>query len=99
MNDGCTTIIKSQAKVTKPGPKPRPLGERFWVKVNKDGPVPVHCPELGPCWVCRDYAVGQQARQARLHGMPGPAILTVTARDEGDHQCGTLASSKRSRLP
>lgn len=24
---------------------------RFWAKVNKNGPVPVHCPELGPCWV------------------------------------------------
>jgi hypothetical protein len=24
--------------------------QRFWAKVNKDGPVPKH-PELGPCWV------------------------------------------------
>lgn len=24
---------------------------RFWSKVNKDGPVPEHCPELGPCWL------------------------------------------------
>lgn len=24
---------------------------RFWSKVNKDGPVPPHLPELGPCWV------------------------------------------------
>lgn len=24
---------------------------RFWSKVNKYGPVPEHCPELGPCWV------------------------------------------------
>jgi hypothetical protein len=24
--------------------------QRFWSKVNKDGPVPAHCPELGPCW-------------------------------------------------
>ena len=23
---------------------------RFWSKVNKDGPIPAHCPELGPCW-------------------------------------------------
>lgn len=29
----------------------RPLAERFWEKVNKNGPVPAHCPELGPCWV------------------------------------------------
>jgi HNH endonuclease len=25
--------------------------ERFWSKVNKDGPVPEHRPELGPCWI------------------------------------------------
>lgn len=24
---------------------------RFWAKVNKDGPVPLHSPELGPCWL------------------------------------------------
>jgi hypothetical protein len=25
--------------------------ERFWSKVNKDGPIPEHRPELGRCWV------------------------------------------------
>lgn len=29
----------------------RSAEDRFWEKVNKDGPVPSHCPELGPCWV------------------------------------------------
>lgn len=24
--------------------------ERFWAKVDKSGPIPVHQPELGPCW-------------------------------------------------
>lgn len=24
---------------------------RFWSKVDRDGPVPNHAPELGPCWV------------------------------------------------
>ncbi len=28
---------------------------RFWAKVNKEGPVPVHCPELGPCWEWTAY--------------------------------------------
>jgi len=34
-----------------------PLGEapsreeRFWARVDKDGPVPVRRPELGPCWI------------------------------------------------
>jgi hypothetical protein len=29
----------------------RPMAERFWPKVNKDGPIPPHRPELGPCWL------------------------------------------------
>ncbi len=29
---------------------PEQFAGRFWSKVNKDGPVPAHCPELGPCW-------------------------------------------------
>ena len=28
-----------------------PLEVRFWIKVNKDGPIPTHCPELGCCWI------------------------------------------------
>ncbi len=27
------------------------LEQRFWSKVNKDGPLPEHRPELGPCWL------------------------------------------------
>lgn len=29
----------------------RPVEERFWAFVNKDGPVPFFHPELGPCWL------------------------------------------------
>lgn len=35
--------------------------ERFWRLVDKHGPIPSHCPELGPCWLwtrkpnCRGY--------------------------------------------
>ncbi len=33
-------------------PKPiSPIGPRFWQKVNQDGPIPLHRPEIGPCWV------------------------------------------------
>jgi len=28
----------------------KPWPQRFWDKVNKNGPVPPHRPELGPCW-------------------------------------------------
>lgn len=26
------------------------ITERFWLNVNKNGPIQPHCPELGPCW-------------------------------------------------
>lgn len=29
----------------------KPITERFWSHVDKDGPIPEHRPELGPCWV------------------------------------------------
>jgi HNH endonuclease len=25
--------------------------DRFWAKVDKNGPIPDHCPGLGPCWI------------------------------------------------
>ena len=27
------------------------ISPRFWAKVDKNGPVPPVCPELGPCWI------------------------------------------------
>lgn len=32
-----------------------PVRERFWSKVDKNGPVPVHRPDLGPCWVYTEH--------------------------------------------
>ncbi|HKY40725.1 MAG TPA: HNH endonuclease [Polyangiaceae bacterium] len=32
-----------------------PPAVRFYCKVDKNGPVPVHRPELGPCWVYLAY--------------------------------------------
>lgn len=32
-------------------PRPQTLANRFWGKVDKNGPLPTHRPELGPCWV------------------------------------------------
>lgn len=29
----------------------KPLEQRFWAKVDKNGPVPDHRPELGACWI------------------------------------------------
>lgn len=34
------------------------LAERFWVKVDKNGPTPERYPELGPCWIWTAALVG-----------------------------------------
>jgi hypothetical protein len=33
------------------GRTPKPVADRFWPKVNKNGPVPEYRPDLGPCWL------------------------------------------------
>lgn len=42
-----------------------PVFDRFWAKVDRDGPTPAHCPDLGPCWVwtarCRETGYGELA--------------------------------------
>jgi hypothetical protein len=48
--------------------------ERLWAKVDKDGPIPQHAPELGPCWVwiasrdSKNYGqIGELGRMYRAH--------------------------------
>lgn len=47
---------------------------RFWAKVNKDGPIPSHIPELGQCWVWKaarrgrdEYGYFRFGREAAAH--------------------------------
>jgi hypothetical protein len=49
----------------------RPKAERFWEKVNKDGPVPPHRPELGPCWLWT-AATKQPPWDYGILGTPAP---------------------------
>lgn len=37
----------------------RPVAERLWEKVNKNGPIPAHRPELGPCWIWEGSTSGK----------------------------------------
>jgi hypothetical protein len=39
----CGGVIRRGARLT--------LEERFWRYVDKNGPIPPHRPELGPCWL------------------------------------------------
>jgi hypothetical protein len=50
-------------------PAARPAVERFWEKVDKDGPLPVRRPDLGPCWLWtsppKDTGYGQLSVERR----------------------------------
>jgi hypothetical protein len=37
------------------GETTEPHERKFWAKVNKDGPLPEHRPDLGPCWIWTGY--------------------------------------------
>lgn len=68
--------------------------ERFWAKVNKDGPLPKWAPFLGPCWVWNDRPL--EYGELRLSKSLSPAAhrfsyeLNVGPIPEGlqiDHLC------------
>jgi hypothetical protein len=50
-------------------PLPRPtVAQRFWSKVDKNGPVPVFAPELGPCWLWTGSSDKHGYGQIRIAG-------------------------------
>jgi hypothetical protein len=48
---GRTSPAKAAAARENSKKAHRPMPERFWEKVKKDGPIPERFPELGPCWL------------------------------------------------
>lgn len=75
--------------------------QRFWSKVDKNGPVPPHCPELGPCWVWTGTDMGAgygtikvQGRMIRVHRFayqlkhgPIPSSVNVLHRCDNKKCC------------
>ena len=51
-----------------------PLADRFWTKVNKDGPTPEQRPELGPCWQWTASTTAQGYGQIRTGGGAGAML-------------------------
>lgn len=49
-------------------PKYRPEAERFWEKVDKNGPIPEAAPFLGPCWLWTASQDGKGYGQFSKHG-------------------------------
>ncbi len=53
----CIACFKRRKTYKRKTPRltPEIFAARFWSKVNKDGPVPPHVPELGQCWEWTAY--------------------------------------------
>lgn len=47
----CVKHYQRWRKWGDPLKDPQTPEERFWAKVDKNGPVPEHRPDLGPCWL------------------------------------------------
>jgi len=41
---GCLRLDRAKERIV-------PIEKRFWKKVNKNGPIPDYCPDLGRCWL------------------------------------------------
>ncbi len=78
---------------------------RFWASVNKDGPLPTRCPELGNCWIWTkrlnprgygQFALGAPDKKAifahRYSYGPVPDGLEL------DHLCKNRACVRPSHL-
>ena len=79
---------------------------RFWAKVNKEGPVPQHAPDLGPCWI---WKRGKTSGYGGFHPAKGQTVLahryayevTVGPIPDGlvvDHLCRRPACVRPSHL-
>lgn len=44
----CSRLCSGKASALRPR---RPVAERFWEKVDTNGPIPPHLPHLGRCWL------------------------------------------------
>lgn len=60
-------MAQTHRKLCQPTPQDV---QRFWKKVNKEGPIPTHRPELGPCWIWTAGLTRNQYGQFYYHGTP-----------------------------
>lgn len=73
----------------------RSLAQRFWTKVDKNGPVPEHAPHLGACWVWTRGKDDKGYGQFNLNGRPRKAHIVLHGSAppglEWDHLCRNRA--------
>lgn len=85
-----------------------PIEVRFWAKVNFDGLVPAHQPDLGPCWLWTgatdragygQIAIGRRADGKRgAHRVAFALINGFWPPDHTDHLCRTRVCIRPAHL-
>lgn len=65
--------------------------KRFWSHVDKDGPIPSHCQELGPCWVWTGATKGKM--KYGCFGKDSVGTTTMTHRFSWEIHNGKIADS------
>lgn len=79
---------------------------RFWIKVNKDGPIPQCRPNLGPCWI---WTAGCGSQGYGIHWVDGKKIsshryslqlagINIPERMQPDHLCRIRRCIRPSHL-
>ncbi len=65
--------------------------ERFWAKVNKNGPTQAHRPDLGPCWLwigsITATGYGRFSRSGLAHRISFSFIRPIPTGLDLDHLC------------
>ena len=71
------------------------LQQRLWDKIDKNGPVSSHRPDLGPCWIWKGHLsskgyglVWNRGRNERAHALTYKLLIGPTPKGlEPDHLC------------
>jgi HNH endonuclease len=87
-------------------PTDHTLAERFWKKIDRNGPVPENCPELGPCWIWLAYkdewGRGQiETSQGRRHAHKVSWLLYGNVIPDGMrllHRCDNMGCPNPAHL-
>lgn len=69
------------------GPQRIPIADRFWAHVDKNGPIPQHVPEIGPCWVWTGSKHKPGYGNMKL---PGGLSTVACHRVSWEIHCGTI---------
>lgn len=68
-----------------------PLIERFWAKVDKNGPIPERRPELGPCWL---WTAAKSRRRGAEKGTGYGVFADAKQRMRMAHACSYIISGR-----